>query len=113
MINKRPHRITRHYRIRKKISGTDIVPRLAVFRSNKYIYAQLVNDLEAKIITAASSLKSKKKNKIEEAREVGSVLAKAAIMKKVKRVVFDRGGFKYHGRVKALAESARREGLVF
>lgn len=114
-------RIKRHQRIRKKIMGTPQIPRLSVFRSNKYIYGQLIDDVQAKTIAAASDLKFKDKknkqsfstNKLERAKDVGSAIAKLAKDKKIKKVVFDRSGYKYHGRVKSLAEGAKEGGLLF
>jgi large subunit ribosomal protein L18 len=117
--NKNSRRITRHKRIRAKIKGTIEVPRLGVFRSNKHIYAQLVDDEAGKIILLASDLELKKKSgkKSELAHRVGELLAKKALdlpaAKKIEKVIFDRGGYQYHGRIKALAEGARKGGLKF
>ena len=117
MLEKQQKRYRRHKRIRAKISGTAEVPRLCVFRSNKHIYAQLVDDEKGKTLVAVSDLeietKKKKITKKEKALEVGKLIAKKAMEKKIKKVVFDRGGYKYHGRVKALAEGAREGGLKF
>ncbi len=115
MLKKQSQRLKRHKRIRAKISGTKDIPRLCVFRSNKHIYAQLIDDVNGKILVVADDKKiEKKKNtKTEVAHKVGEELAKKAIEKKILKVVFDRGGYLYHGRVKALAESARKNGLVF
>ena len=112
------NRQKRHKRVRAKIHGSDKCPRLCVFRSNKHIYAQLIDDDKNKIIGAAkdAELKIKKreiKGKIDIATKVGELIAKKAIEKKISKVVFDRGGYKYHGRVKALSEGARKEGLKF
>lgn len=109
-------KIRRHKRIRAKIFGTADSPRLCVFRSSKHIYAQLIND--EKRITSVSAndkelKKSAKPNKIVIAKEVGKLIAEKAIKNKIEKVVFDRGGYKYHGRVKALAEGAREGGLKF
>lgn len=120
-MSKREKRLKRHLRVRNKVSGTQNRPRLSVFRSNKNIYAQLINDSIAKTLISASNLKlksakkpeAKNNSKIETAQAVGENLAKAALKLKIKKVVFDRGGYKYHGRIKALAESARKEGLEF
>ena len=105
------------YAIRNKVSGTSEKPRLAVFRSNKQIYAQLINDLEGSTLASASSrdksLEGTKGNKIEQATAVGKLIAVNAKNAGIDSVVFDRGGFLYHGRVKALAESAREGGLKF
>ena len=105
------------YAIRNKVSGTSERPRLAIFRSNKQIYAQLINDLEGVTLASASSrdksLEGTKGNKIEQATAVGKLIAVNAKNAGIDSVVFDRGGFLYHGRVKALAESARESGLKF
>lgn len=109
----------RHSRIRKKAKGTDKKPRLAVFRSSKHIYAQLIDDIKANTIVSASTLDPSFKQKmsstgnIAAARLLGQVLAARALEKGVKKVVFDRGGFLYHGRIKALADAARETGLEF
>jgi large subunit ribosomal protein L18 len=106
----------RHRRVRGRVSGTGERPRLAVFRSNAGIYAQLVDDLEGRTLASASSLglpKSFKGTKSEQAAEVGKRLAAAARKAGVETVVFDRGGYLYHGRVKALADAAREGGLRF
>lgn len=99
--------------IRKKVSGTAERPRLSVFRSNKSIYAQLIDDVKGVTISCASSkdLKSAKGNKVEISQLVGKELAKKAGSQGVQEAVFDRGGYRYHGRVKALAEGAREGGL--
>jgi large subunit ribosomal protein L18 len=104
----------RRLSIRSKIFGTSDMPRLSVFRSNKYIYGQVVDDENAKTLVDFSSKKlspSKGKTKMEESFEVGKEIAKKALEKNIKSVVFDRGGYRYHGRVKALAEGAREGGL--
>jgi large subunit ribosomal protein L18 len=109
-------RARRHKRVRKKIAGTAERPRLVVFRSNRGITAQLVDDLEGKTLVAASwqqLKKSFKGNKTKQAAEVGKLLAEAAQKAEIETVVFDRGGYLYHGRVKALAEAAREGGLKF
>jgi large subunit ribosomal protein L18 len=103
-------------RIRKKISGTTETPRLSVFRSNKEIYAQIVNDLSGETLAAATSLGDKaaqKVNKVEQATLVGKKIAEVAKAAGVEKVVFDRNGYQYHGRVRALAEAARENGLKF
>ncbi len=106
-----------HLRIRKTISGSAERPRLCVFRSNKEIYAQLVNDLNGTTITAASSrdkdIASANANKVETAKLVGKAIAEKASKSGVETVVFDRGGYLYHGRIKQLAEGAREGGLKF
>ena len=109
-------RIVRHNRVRAKIKGTDKRPRLSVFRSNRHIFAQLIDDVNSRTVASASDLKTgKKKNikKVEIAKNVGMELAKKAASKKIKKVVFDRGGYKYHGRIKGIAEGAREGGLKF
>jgi large subunit ribosomal protein L18 len=115
-LTKRQARERRHKRVRRVVSGTAERPRLCVFRSNRGIEAQLIDDLEAKTIAAASWLnlkKSFKGNKTDQANEVGKLLAANAKKAGVETVVFDRGGYLYHGRVKALAEGAREGGLNF
>ncbi|MCO5259190.1 MAG: 50S ribosomal protein L18 [Crocinitomicaceae bacterium] len=102
--------------IRKKISGTSMVPRLSVFRSNKQIYAQVIDDTNGKTLVAASTFNNKavaKMNKSEQAAVVGKEIAEKAIKAGVQNVVFDRNGYLYHGRVKSLANSAREGGLKF
>lgn len=105
----------RHMSIRNKISGTSECPRLNVYRSNKNIYAQIIDDVEGVTLASASTLDKEVSgnNNIELAGAVGASIAKKALDKKIKTVVFDRGGYIYHGRVKALAESARENGLKF
>jgi|SRR3989344_2791700 len=121
--SKRIMKERRHRRIRAKACGTAEKPRLNVFRSNRYIYLQLVDDEKGKTLVWASDIKQKtsrsagaKKNKlakIKSAFEVGKRLAQSAKKKKIKRIVFDRGGYAYHGRVKAAAEGSREGGLIF
>ena len=106
-------RIRRRMRIRKKVHGTPERPRLCVFRSAKHIYAQVVDDTQGTTIAHASSVTGKSGNKVDAAKSVGSAVAKACIEKGVEQVVFDRGGYRYHGRIRALAESAREAGLKF
>jgi large subunit ribosomal protein L18 len=103
------------YRIRKKISGTPECPRLAVFRSNKQIYAQLIDDVAGHTLASTSSrmIKDVKGNKTEIAKQVGIAIAKIAAEKNITSVSYDRGGYLYHGRVKALADGAREGGLKF
>lgn len=105
----------RKIRIRRKIYGTDERPRLSVFRSLKYIYAQIINDLEGKTVVAASSRQKDfpKSTGLKAAEHVGAQLAGLAMKKGVKKVVFDRGGKPYMGQIKALAEAARQKGLEF
>jgi large subunit ribosomal protein L18 len=103
-------------RIRKKISGTSKLPRLSVFRSNKQIYAQLIDDVNGVTLASASSYKNKaidKKAKVDQAAVVGKEVAEKAIKAGIETVVFDRNGYLYHGRVKSLANSAREGGLKF
>ena len=112
----RQARERRHRRVRRKIAGTAERPRLVVFRSNRGIEAQLVDDVEAKTLASASHLglkKSFKGSKTEQAAEVGKLLAASAKKAGIETVVFDRGGYLYHGRVKALADGAREGGLEF
>lgn len=105
-----------HNRVRKKITGTPARPRLAVYRSNKAIYAQIIDDLAGHTLVSASSIEEavvKSVNKTEQAKAVGKILAERAVQAKIGAVVFDRGGYLYHGRVKALADGAREAGLSF
>jgi len=95
------------------VHGTATRPRLAVFRSSKHIYAQVIDDSQGKTIAQASSVTGPGASKVESAKSVGNAVAKACIDKGVEQVVFDRGGYRYHGRVRALAESAREAGLKF
>lgn len=112
-------RIKRHLRIRKKIKGTPERPRLAVFKSEKHIYAQIIDDTKGHTLVAASTLDKELRGKlvktynVEAAKEVGKLIAQRALGLGIKKVVFDRGGFKYHGRIKALADAAREAGLEF
>ena len=111
-------RLRIHKRIRKNLSGTTDRPRLCVFRSNKHIYAQIVDDSEGRTIAAASTLDAEAKGakgggNIAAAKVVGAAVAKRAIDKGIQAVLFDRGGYIYHGRVKALADAAREAGLKF
>ncbi|MBK6619672.1 MAG: 50S ribosomal protein L18 [Saprospirales bacterium] len=104
------------YRIRKKVNGTTSRPRLSVFRSNKEIYCQVIDDLNGHTLAAASSRDKgidPKLNKTQRAQEVGRRLAEKALANNITTVVFDRGGYLYHGRVKALADGAREKGLIF
>ncbi|MCG2431219.1 50S ribosomal protein L18 [Aequorivita xiaoshiensis] len=104
-------------RIRKTVEGTESRPRLAVYRSNKEIYAQIIDDVNGKTITAASSrdkeIDASKVNKVEAAKMVGKLIAEKAVKAGVETIAFDRGGYLYHGRVKSLAEGAREGGLKF
>ncbi len=108
----------RHQRVRGKISGTSEIPRLSVFFSLKYVYAKLINDEKNLVLAEVNSLKTKKevgenKGKVDLSKEIGGKIAKIATEKGIKKVVFDRGGYKYHGKVKALADGAREGGLIF
>ncbi|MBE50250.1 MAG: 50S ribosomal protein L18 [Flavobacteriales bacterium] len=115
--SKKDKRMGARFRIRKTISGTSEIPRLAVFRSNKAIYAQLIDDVTGNTIISSSSsdkdIDSKKKTKVEKAKLVGISIAKKAQKAGIESIKFDRGGFLYHGRVKSLAEGAREGGLKF
>ncbi len=108
-------RVRRHKRVRTKVSGTASTPRLNVFRSNAQIFAQIIDDEAGKTLASSSSIELKLKNggNAEGAREVGKDIAKKAVKAGITSVVFDRGGYQYHGRVQALAEAAREAGLEF
>lgn len=106
MLEKQEKRYRRHRRVRAKIKGTLKVPRLCLFRSNKYIYAQIINDEKGRTLVNA-------RGKLANANKIGEDIAKRAVAKKINKVVFDRGGYKYHGRIKVLAEAARSAGLKF
>lgn len=112
---KHKKRINRHKRARAVIKGTKERPRLNVFRSSKHIYAQLIDDAKGVTLISLSDVKEKmsKEPKSKIAYRIGETLAKEAMQKGIKKVLFDRGGYKYHGRVKALAEGARKGGLNF
>jgi large subunit ribosomal protein L18 len=113
---KRMARLRRHRRVRRRVLGTTERPRLAVFRSNRHIYAQIIDDLQGRTLASAGSLGlsgDDDKDKTEEAKRVGAELARRAKQAGVSAVVFDRGGYQYHGRVQALAEAAREGGLDF
>lgn len=117
-MNKKNQKLKRKLRTRGKIFGTKEKPRISVFRSNKYIYAQLINDEDKKTILGVSEKdleqsEIKKINKTEKAKKLGILLAKKTIDKKIKNVVFDKGCYSYHGRVKNLAQGAREGGLNF
>lgn len=112
-------RAVRHARLRKKVKGSEDRPRLCVFRSLRHIYAQVIDDQAGKTLASASSQESSVRQasegeaKIPEAAVVGKMVAERALARGISQVVFDRGGYKYHGRVKALAEATRESGLVF
>lgn len=113
MLEKVQKRLTRHARIRTRLSGTALRPRLAIFRSNAAFHAQLIDDDAGKTLCAVSDLKIKKGTKTEKAIKVGAEIAKLALALGLTTCVFDRGGFSYHGRVKAFADAAREAGLIF
>ncbi len=112
-------RIKRHLRIRKKVKGTPQKPRLAVFKSERHIYAQIIDDTKGHTLVSASTLDKELRQRlsktynVEAAKEVGRLIAQRALSLGIRTVVFDRGGFKYHGRIKALADAAREAGLKF
>jgi len=117
-LEKQERRIRIKHRIRKRMSGTGEKPRMSVYRSNKQIYAQIIDDLQHKTLLAASSLEEgigekKDINKTEQAKLVGKLVAEKSIKAGITQVVFDRNGYLYHGRVKALADAAREAGLKF
>ncbi len=118
-FSKAEQRVKRHFRLRKKIRGTAERPRLAIFKSNCYVYAQVINDVTGETIISASSLEKDFRAKFggklnkEVATVIGKTVAERAVAKGVKSVVFDRGGYIYHGRVKAVADAAREAGLEF
>ena len=122
MVSKRSRaelRAKKHMRIRNRLSGTSERPRLAVFRSNNHMYAQIIDDTVGNTLTSASTLEKEvkaeleKTNNVDAAAYLGTVIAKRALEKGIKTVVFDRGGFIYQGKIAALAEAAREAGLVF
>ncbi len=118
-VNRRAARLRRHRRVRKRVVGTPERPRVNVFRSLRHIYAQVIDDSQGHTLVSASTIdpevaaRLEGLTKVEQARVVGEVLAKRALDRGIKQVVFDRGGYQYHGRVKALAEAAREGGLEF
>lgn len=114
-VSRNDVRLKRHARVRNKISGTPECPRLNVFRSNSHIHTQLIDDVNGVTLVSASSVEMKLENgsNIEAAKAVGTEIAKRALEKNIEKVVFDRGGYVYHGRVKAVAEAAREAGLKF
>lgn len=113
-LDKKQKRIKRHKRIRAKVMGTESLPRVSVFRSNRHLFVQLVDDAKGKTVLSAGDLRNELKgDKKEKASRVGELLAQKALEKGVKKVVFDRGGFKYHGRIKSLADGLRKGGLEF
>lgn len=121
MLEKQNKRHRRHKRIRSKIEGTGDVPRLCIFRSNQHTWAQLINDQNGTTLVASNDIELEKQGasvnknatKAQKAQKVGEAISKKAQDKKIKRVVFDRAGYKYHGRVKAVKEGAEKKGLSF
>ena len=116
-VSRNEARLERHKRVRAKVSGTKDVPRLNVFRSAKHISVQIIDDVEGKTLVSCSSmdkdLKITNGGNIEAAKQIGAEIAKRAKKAKITKVVFDRGGYEYHGRVEALADAARENGLEF
>ena len=112
-------RVNKHRKLRNRLSGTPECPRLAVFRSNNHMYAQIIDDVAGNTLVAASTLQKdvkanlEKTNNVEAAAALGKVIAEKALEKGIKEVVFDRGGFIYHGKIQALADAAREAGLEF
>ena len=120
MIDKRYRRERAHKRLRQRVVGTAERPRLAVFKSERYVYAQVIDDDQGRTLASAASLEPELKGRLagtgadrNAAKAVGETLAERAIAKGIKKVVFDRGGYRYHGKIKALAEAARAKGLEF
>jgi large subunit ribosomal protein L18 len=119
IINKEISRQRRHVRLRKKLKGTTARPRLAIYRSNHYLYAQIIDDVTGVTLVSANSLEKDLRAKFKGntnkavAAEVGKLIGERAVAKGIKAVVFDRGGFIYHGKVKSLADAARESGLEF
>lgn len=118
-VSKKDRTQKRHRRIRKKILGTKDIPRLSLYKSNKHIYAQLINDIDSITLLASSTVQPTLKTELKNtwtkdaATKVGEVIAKSALAKGIKKVVFDRGGNRYHGKVLAFADGARKAGLEF
>ena len=114
-MDKNKNRVVRHERLRKKISGTAECPRLSVFRSNAHIHAQIIDDTKGTTLVSCSSVELKLAHggNVEAAKTVGTEIAKRCLAKNIDTVVFDRGGYIYHGRIQALAEAAREAGLKF
>jgi large subunit ribosomal protein L18 len=116
-LDKNATRKKRHARVRAKLSGTSARPRLNVFRSNKHIYAQVIDDLNGVTLASASTIEKdlnlESTSNLEAAQKVGELVAKRALEKGIEAVVFDRGGYLYHGRIQALADAARENGLQF
>jgi large subunit ribosomal protein L18 len=114
-LTKQEHRVRRHRRVRKKVLGTAERPRLAVFRSNKHIYVQAIDDISGRTLASASTLEAERRGDatatVDAAKQVGQAIAERVKAAGITAVVFDRGGFKYHGRVAAVADGARAAGL--
>jgi len=108
VMKRKNNRERRRLRIRGKVVGTSATPRLSIFRSNKYIYGQIIDDVKGRTLVAATGAKN-----LEASKKCGELLAQKALKSKIKKVVFDRGGYKYAGRVEKFAEGARQEGLEF
>jgi len=119
MISRNENRKRRHWRVRKKVCGTGERPRLNVFRSKRHIYAQIIDDVDGHTLAAASSLDPALRASLssggnrEAARKVGELIAERALDRGITKVIFDRGGYLYHGRVRELADAAREKGLIF
>ncbi len=117
VFNRRKARFLRHKRVRKRVFAVSDVPRLAVYKSNRHVYAQIIDDTEGRTLVSASTLspelKGKEESPIQLSALVGKLVAEKALKKDIRKVVFDRGGHMYHGVVKALADSAREAGLKF
>ena len=113
MQNKNEKRIRLKKKIRTKVKGTEARPRLSIFRSNKFVYAQVINDTTGKTLAQTSDLKITKGTKTDRAKEVGRVIGQICLKAKISKVVFDRNGFKYTGRIKLVADEARLVGLKF
>jgi len=116
-LDKNATRRKRHARVRAKLSGTPARPRLNVFRSNKHIYAQVIDDMSGVTLVSASTIEKElsleSTNNLEAAQKIGELVAKRAVEKGITSIVFDRGGYLYHGRIQALADAARENGLQF
>jgi large subunit ribosomal protein L18 len=110
---KADQRHRRHARIRARLSGTLAKPRLSIFKSNRHMYAQLIDDTTSKTILGLSSEKAEGKNMMEKSKALGKMIAQLALGKKITKIAFDRGGFKYTGKIKAFADAAREGGLKF
>ena len=116
-VNRRERRLKKHKKIRKFIKGTDKCPRISVFRSSRNIFVQIIDDTKGNTLVSASSLEFKKENllggNIDAAKKLGKIIGEKALKIGLKKVVFDRSGYLYHGRIKALAEGMRKVGLIF